>query len=371
MTRLNLDNNDIVPINLSVFSKFVNLEKLNIGTNYEERIKQGMYNRFYGSLEPLQGLTKLEKLSIENTDINDGLGHLPENLKRVACDGKLAEHLKDCSCSHEGYDYQTWRKDYLIKKLREESNKIKSLEQEVERLINLIKQQKEKIIDAYLHFFAEKELLKELITDYLEYKKSQKQKLDNVFKLRRQYNKVYDRLADKIGEEKMIEVEDILNNCEELIHYEVELQAQINQNQKLIADHQQVINHITYNIGNINIDKGHALISNTMSNNTDLSYQIQEVLETKMKISFKKQTEQNDSLVTSSKKREKRQLSISSITELSCEKKDKLNSKKSIAEVEDYAKEILENIYQLANKEIPVDLQELETNIEIPPKNNP
>jgi len=47
----------------------------------------------------------------------------------------------------------------------------------------------------------------------------------------------------------------------------------------------------------------------------------------------------------------------------------KLNSKKTIKEVEDYAKRILRNIYQLANKEIPVALQELETKMEIPPKN--
>lgn len=46
----------------------------------------------------------------------------------------------------------------------------------------------------------------------------------------------------------------------------------------------------------------------------------------------------------------------------------KLNSKKVINEIEEHAKEILRNIYQIAQREIPVDLQKFETNIQIPPK---
>lgn len=194
------------------------------------------------------------------------------------------EQFKEELNTYHG-DYKLWKTNHsAIKLLEEENIKLHSLESEIERLTNLIKEQKDKIIKAYTHFFQEKELLQQLITAHLEYKKAQEQKLPSV-KLKKQKEKIYNELEEIVGEELMEEVEIILKDCEKLIHYETELQLAINNNQKLIDTKQQVINQITYNIQSINIDKGHTFIGNTQTgDNADFSYQIQEVLESKIQI---------------------------------------------------------------------------------------
>ncbi|CAG8486286.1 4900_t:CDS:10, partial [Racocetra fulgida] len=84
-------------------------EKLKIlGDHYcdEERISQGIFNRFTGSLGPLKNLGKLENLDIINTDIDGGLEYLPVSLKWVGCRGKRpgakANELYDKEL-HENY----------------------------------------------------------------------------------------------------------------------------------------------------------------------------------------------------------------------------------------------------------------------------
>src|SRR5204863_242330 len=74
LTCLKIEENNIKPTDLTCFSRFVNLETLEIGSitgalnsRYRERFEQGVYNRFYGSLEPLKSLKKLKKLRIANT----------------------------------------------------------------------------------------------------------------------------------------------------------------------------------------------------------------------------------------------------------------------------------------------------------------
>jgi hypothetical protein len=76
LIELRIASNNFTTQDLSIFSKFVNLKTLQIGEIDKERIKNNTYNRFYGSLKHLGNLTKLEKLSIDNTDINLGLEYL-------------------------------------------------------------------------------------------------------------------------------------------------------------------------------------------------------------------------------------------------------------------------------------------------------
>jgi len=78
---LNISNNNLPEQDLSVFSKFTNLELLLIGGNNEKHFKQSKYNKFKGSLEPLKNLTKLKNLYISNTDIDSGLEYLPESIE--------------------------------------------------------------------------------------------------------------------------------------------------------------------------------------------------------------------------------------------------------------------------------------------------
>jgi len=61
---------------VSVFSRFINLETLSIGAG----------NNFCGSLESLKNLNKLKTLHIEGSDIDSGLEYLPESVEEVYCD---------------------------------------------------------------------------------------------------------------------------------------------------------------------------------------------------------------------------------------------------------------------------------------------
>lgn len=79
-------NNHFSPQGLSFFSDFINLRRLDLGIDkgiegWEESKKE--YNKFYGSLEPLKNLTKLEWLCIPNTDIDSGLEYLPGKVEEV------------------------------------------------------------------------------------------------------------------------------------------------------------------------------------------------------------------------------------------------------------------------------------------------
>jgi len=82
LVHLDISNNNLSKQDLSVFSKFVNLKVLGVGNDNDERVKKNIYNRFTGSLEPLQNLVNLKKLFISNTDVNSGLEYLPSSLDK-------------------------------------------------------------------------------------------------------------------------------------------------------------------------------------------------------------------------------------------------------------------------------------------------
>ncbi|CAG8851699.1 2109_t:CDS:2, partial [Racocetra persica] len=95
---------------LSCFAKFVNLTTLLVGNSDKNKIEQGIYNRFTGSLECLNDLTKLERLSIQNTDIDSGLEFLPLSVKEFHCSAdqrkesgvkKIVEELQPFLISQE------------------------------------------------------------------------------------------------------------------------------------------------------------------------------------------------------------------------------------------------------------------------------
>nr|CAG8454412.1 11750_t:CDS:2 [Entrophospora candida] len=92
LEELNLENNNLSRQNLSCFSNLINLKELNIGSFEKIGAKvpeknniENKYNRFYGSLEPLKNLTKLESLDISSTDVDSGLEYLPDSLKVLKC----------------------------------------------------------------------------------------------------------------------------------------------------------------------------------------------------------------------------------------------------------------------------------------------
>jgi len=78
---LNVYNNNIQPTDIELFSRFVNVRVLKIGTE-KEAFKNGKHNKFYGSFKSYQDLTKLERICIEATDIDKGLEFLPMSLAK-------------------------------------------------------------------------------------------------------------------------------------------------------------------------------------------------------------------------------------------------------------------------------------------------
>jgi Leucine-rich repeat (LRR) protein len=82
LEKLNLNSNNLSYQDLNIFSKFINLKELDIGNN---DFKERKYNRFYGSLKPLKNLNKLEYLEISDTDIEEGLEYLSDNVEKIGC----------------------------------------------------------------------------------------------------------------------------------------------------------------------------------------------------------------------------------------------------------------------------------------------
>jgi len=72
-----LVDNNFFSQDLSEFSRFGRLKVLFLGTHNKEKIKQGIYNRWNGSLTSIRNLRELQELDINATDINDGLIDLP------------------------------------------------------------------------------------------------------------------------------------------------------------------------------------------------------------------------------------------------------------------------------------------------------
>jgi hypothetical protein len=85
LETLTLYNNNI-QVDIAIFSKFINLKFLKIGTT-KYVLAEGKHNKFFGSLKAYQNLTKLENICIEATDVNEGLEYLPASLAQVTKGG--------------------------------------------------------------------------------------------------------------------------------------------------------------------------------------------------------------------------------------------------------------------------------------------
>lgn len=86
LINLSISNNNFQRQDISLFNQFSNLEELYLGNDLEERLTNKIYNRFSGSLESLKNLTKLKKLQIEGTYIDDNqlAEYLPKDLQVIS-----------------------------------------------------------------------------------------------------------------------------------------------------------------------------------------------------------------------------------------------------------------------------------------------
>jgi len=117
LIKLNISNNSFSAQELTFLDNLVDLKVLDLSSN-----------KFFGSLEPLKHLTKLEELNISNTDIDNGLEYLPDSLRFFKCStdqrpeakvSKLYEQLLTC-----GWSLKFWKEDYLGSNDFKKQNKI-------------------------------------------------------------------------------------------------------------------------------------------------------------------------------------------------------------------------------------------------------
>jgi len=104
LTFLNVGSNDFEEKDIDFLEKFINLEELYLDSIVEWKVKQGIRNRFSGSLSPLEKLTKLKRVNISNTDIYSGLEYLSDSIEWLGCDAidgnfkvkQIREQLAPC-----------------------------------------------------------------------------------------------------------------------------------------------------------------------------------------------------------------------------------------------------------------------------------
>jgi Leucine-rich repeat (LRR) protein len=99
LTELAVNNTNLYSKDLSIFSKFTKLEKLDISNN----------NYLSGSLSPLQSLKNLKVLLFDDTNLNTDIENLPANLEKICCNepeilGILAPYK--IGLTNSFYDYQ-------------------------------------------------------------------------------------------------------------------------------------------------------------------------------------------------------------------------------------------------------------------------
>jgi hypothetical protein len=108
LIRLNIRSNNFLQRDLSVFSHFSNLKTLLIGNNNEAKIKRGVYNKFWGSLDHLVNLDKLEELCIANTDIDKVcVTNLPNSIRKINCSSEERPEAKVKKITKKLNDYFT------------------------------------------------------------------------------------------------------------------------------------------------------------------------------------------------------------------------------------------------------------------------
>ncbi|WNE40369.1 MAG: Chromosome partition protein Smc [Mycoplasmataceae bacterium] len=122
---------------LTTFAKLENLEYLYIENN-----------DIFGSLQPLQNLTKLKYLNISTTCLDSGLEFLPKSLETFRCEWtKFEKKLKGYFGTSTNEKYKSFqedqKKEQSIKFLKEENKKISLLENELTELKNQLIQLQE------------------------------------------------------------------------------------------------------------------------------------------------------------------------------------------------------------------------------------
>lgn len=152
LTYLRISNNKLSRRYLSIFSDFVNLEVLIIGSDINTK-----NNNFIGSLQPLQYLSHLRELDISNTNIESGLDYLPTSLVSIRCyndkknNGSISSSIIVDALKPYNFQITKWRQahdpNYVDARvqLQEKEEKIRKLEKELEEYKQVLSQFSEQL----------------------------------------------------------------------------------------------------------------------------------------------------------------------------------------------------------------------------------
>ena len=272
--ELDISHNKFPPFQLTFLTLLVNLKRLDLSYNNFtsdlppltqltklERLDISN-NPFTGSLKPLQNCIKLNYLDISDTNLNSGVEYSPNSVENFFCSADspvltifdlLTAEQKITEIDEYGLVVDFPKKLQLVKQeIKKWNSLVPQLPREIkpsaeiitQELINLTESQKRKIFAAYLlHFGSERELLTELITTSLEFTKAKKQKLPFIT-LSKQFKGIYNQLVEKLGEEAMGKVKEVLGHCEKLITWELDLENKLNPRTLLIEEKKQVIEEL-------------------------------------------------------------------------------------------------------------------------------
>ncbi|WNE40674.1 MAG: hypothetical protein mread185_000131 [Mycoplasmataceae bacterium] len=242
LKELNIDNNKEIGFNCGLKHLPLSLDNFSYqGTNLEKILKDDWKEK----------RDRLVKLGKKNPRLFWDLTIKYEHLKTVL-DSVLKEGNYEPKIIVESTDkiVTSFKKNAedLIKEnqflqeqnslFQEKEVQINYLEIRIQELVNLIKNQKQKIIDDFLNVLPEKDLIQQLITSYLEFKKADKQNLDNSLDLEDEYNDIKKELRKKLGNEFVRKIQHILSDCESLVNLEIELENRL-KNKSLLIEGQK------------------------------------------------------------------------------------------------------------------------------------
>ncbi|CAJ0837041.1 20397_t:CDS:2 [Entrophospora sp. SA101] len=267
------------------------LNKVNLEEKREESQRNTIkeldisYKDLTDSLD-LSDFVNLERL---DCSYNRLVEYLPDSLEHFDCSANESEDAKVKVIEQELTQQQIQLLQKQQSQFQEQEKQINYLELRVQELTQLIKQQKQKIIQDFLNVLPEKELIQQLITTCLEFKKAEKQKLPSR-KLKKECQRIEDELEEKLGEEFVEKIQFILKQKQTLkqITDDKEEKELIIKHERVSQEQKEQFQSLKLEIAemkgqlaiikdrptqqNINVEGGHALIGNQIGDNANLSY---------------------------------------------------------------------------------------------------
>ncbi|CAJ0749084.1 13659_t:CDS:2, partial [Entrophospora sp. SA101] len=154
ITKLIIDGQKLEgELDLSDFTNLKEIEciKNNINCLDITRVEKGFYNRFYGSLKPLENMENLKVITIQNTDIDCGLEWLPIGVEKI-----LFVENNQRFHNFSNFRHKKNRGRIKLKQLEENEKLPKEIENiekyitEIKKNIKLLETNSQQVVNTYI-----------------------------------------------------------------------------------------------------------------------------------------------------------------------------------------------------------------------------